>query len=241
MKNKFIMLGMFFVLLSSCVSAQDTYLESIQKLREEQQESKKEIISAVVSFNAAFKDTFRLVDDEFSRLIYSMVGLVGVVFSIMFLVYAKTTSRYKRDIQILLKAHSKHIDNLVINRLDEFVARLDSRMKQNTTSALSRVEEDFDSVVTDMLPPEVVEQKVESVIDNPRIEQKPKPVYKGRFEEVKANVSAVEEPIVEADGRVKVLKKQTSIANRIKKRIKSGLRRIRGKDKETIDVKEFKG
>jgi len=159
----------------------------------------------------------------------------------MFLVYAKTTSRYKRDIQILLKAHSKHIDNLVINRLDEFVARLDSRMKQNTTSALSRVEEDFDSVVTDMLPPEVVEQKVESVIDNPRIEQKPKPVYKGRFEEVKANVSAVEEPIVEADGRVKVLKKQTSIANRIKKRIKSGLRRIRGKDKETIDVKEFKG
>lgn len=241
-RNKFILLGLFFVLITSYVSAQDTYIESMAKLREEQQESKKEIIAVVVSFNDAFKDTFRLIDDEFSRLIYSMVGLVGVVFSIMFLVYAKTTSRYKRDIQILMKAHSKHIDTLISVRLDEFVARLESRMIQETTTSLSKVEADFDNIVSDILPPDVVEQNVDQQVEIVVKEQVPKPVpvHKKRFEELKANVSAVEEPIIDDDGRVKVLNKPTSPLNRFKKRIRSGLRRVFGKGKETNDVKEFK-
>ena len=100
----------------------------MQKIREEQEKNKNEIISAVVSFNGAFQDVFRLIDDEISRLIYAMAGMVGAVFAIMFLVYAKSTSRYKRDMQLLLRAHAEHLDALIIARLDEFVSRLDSRM-----------------------------------------------------------------------------------------------------------------
>ena len=236
MKIKLFIVCLVLFMFVSSVSATDSYIESMQKLREEQQESKKEIISAVVSFNAAFTDTFRLIDDEFSRLIYSMVGLVGVVFSIMFLVYAKTTSRYKRDIQILLKAHSKHIDNLVTTRLDEFISRLDSRMKQETRTALSRVEENFDSIVSDIIPPEEVVEQIVEVVKQPSMLTSPR----RRFDEFKATVSATEGPVVESDGRVKVLKKPTSALNRFKKKIKSGLRKFMRKDKETIDVVEFK-
>lgn len=236
-KNKFIVLGLIFVMVCSFVSAQETYIESMQRLREEQQQSKKEIIAAVVSFNEAFKDTFRLIDDEFSRLIYSMVGVVGVVFSIMFLVYAKTTSRYKRDIQILMKAHSKHIDNMVSIRLDEFIARLDSRMLDERTSALSRVEGDFDSLMGDITNDKNNISEVMPI--KKQIKNKNKTV-KVKLDELKENISSIEEPMIDEDGSVAVLKEPTSRLNRFKKRVRSGFRRLFGKGPETIDVKEFK-
>jgi len=238
MKIKYFIVFAVLMFMASNVLATETYIESMQKLREEQQESKKEIIAAVVSFNQAFKDTFRLIDDEFSRLIYSMVGLVGVVFSIMFLVYAKTTSRYKRDIQILMKAHSQHIDNLISTRLDEFVARLDARMMQESETTLSRLENDFDTIVNQMVPKQETIEQVQNDVEVAKPTTKPDKIR--RFDTIKAKVSMVEEPKIEADGRVKVLSKRTSPLNRFKKRVRSGLRRLFGKKKETSDVKEFK-
>jgi len=237
-----------FLLFGGFVSALETYVEAMQKLREEQQESKREIIATVVSFNAAFKDTFRLIDDEFSRLIYSMAGMVGAVFAIMFLVYAKTTSRYKRDIQILMKAHSQHIDNLISARLDEFMSRLDNRMVEEKTSTLSAVEANFDELVRSA-PPSLLRKRAyvppsdgDGVVDEKPTSLSPKVEagFASRFEEIKANVSAVEEATVDADGRVKVLSKPTSMLNRIKKRIRNGFRRLFSRKKETNSVKEFK-
>jgi hypothetical protein len=253
-KNKILLVGLLLFVCSHFVCAEDTYVEAMQKLREEQQEAKKEIIAAVVSFNQAFKDAFRLIDDEFSRLIYAMVGLTGVVFAIMFLVYAKTTSRYKRDIQILMKAHSKHIDNLVSARLDEFMEKMDSRLMEETKTALSKVESDFDIVMQDIVPPEPEpEPEIESVSEpEPKSESKKEEKSKKkkvkvkkedqveRLKKIKEKFTKVEEALVDKDGKVPVLKEPTPPLNRFKKRVRSGFRKLFGKNKEVKDVKEFK-
>jgi hypothetical protein len=224
-------------MVGSFVSAQDTYVESMQRLREEQQQSKKEIIGAINSFNDAFRDTFRLIDDEFSRLIYSQAAMVGIVFAIMFLVYAKTTARYKRDIQILLAAHSKHVDNLITTRLDEFVARLESRMKEDKSTSLSSFDVGFDELAEDVFRGQ---EKISRKEEIPSREVS-KPVTPARrFEEIKARVTAIEEAKIDEDGRVKILKSPTSRLNRFKKRVRSGLKRLLGRSKEKKQVKEFK-
>lgn len=240
--------------LSTCVSAEDTYLESLQAIKTQIATSEKNVRDDINSFNAAFKDTFRLVDDEISRLILANGAMVGVVFAIMFLVYAKTTSRTKRDLQVLLAAHAKHIDNVISTRLDEFESKIDAKMRARDTTTLSKLTGDFDSVITGMVDSNadygrkrsrLEESKASEQRDLPEGMQEMDSVPKDtRMQTMKAlakQASAVEEAMVDSkDGKVKILNQSTSPLNRIKKRLRRGLLRLIGKSTPKEKVQEFK-
>lgn len=150
MKNKLLASFAILVLMVgfSCAQSSDTYLETLQKINTKIDTSEKNVRDDINSFNEAFKDTFTLIDDEISRLIIANAAMVGGVFAIMFLVYAKTTSRTKRDIQVLLAAHAKHIDTLITVRLEELEMRIDERFKAKDTTTLSKLGADFDFIAT---------------------------------------------------------------------------------------------
>jgi hypothetical protein len=235
--------------VSSFVSAEDTYLDSLNAIKTQISSSEKNVRDDINSFNTAFKDTFRLVDDEISRLILANGAMVGVVFAIMFLVYAKTTSRTKRDLQILLAAHAKHIDNLISTRLDEFESKIDARFRARNTTALSKLGGDFDDVITNIVGSdgemgrrrsrlnEVVEVPQENHVVG-EVEQK-SIVSPAVIKQVK-QLARVEEAHIGTDGKVKILKESTGPLNRMKKRLRRGLMRLLGMNKAKEKVQEFK-
>lgn len=251
MANKLIVLGILSILfISTFVSAEVSYVEALQQLTAQTTASEKNIRADINSFNAAFKDTFRLVDDEISRLIIANSAMVGIVFAIMFLVYAKTTSRTKRDLQVLLAAHANHIDAVVVKRLDEFENKMDSRLRARDPVAQSKLGSDFDSIVGTLVETDVdLVRKVKLTgdvvpvpLDDVKVatdgqETKSLAVITSRA--IK-KISAVEEPKIDSDGKVVMLKESTSPLNRVRKRLKRGLLRLLGKNKPTEKVQEFK-
>jgi len=255
MSNKLFVLGILLVLLSTAVSAEETYVEALQSLKTQVTESEKGIRSDINSFNAAFKDTFRLVDDEISRLIIANSAMVGIVFAIMFLVYAKTTSRTKRDLQVLLAAHAKHIDMVVSKRLDDFENRMHNSMRARDPATQSKLGGDFDSIVGDLVEKDERFAKRSKLsgdvipipLDDVAVveERKPVAVKQDRSLTVATSkalerISAVEEATVDKDGKVKMLKETTSPLNKMRKRLKRGILRLLGKNKPTEKVQEFK-
>jgi len=268
-RNKaFVFTVLLLLVVNGFVSAEDTYLESLQKMRDQVAQSEKNIREDISSFNEAFKDTFRLLDQEVSRLIYANAAMAGVVFAIMFLVYAKTTSRYKRDIQVLLAAHGKHIDNIISTRLEEFEARMVGRERSKDVGRLSKLGGEFDMVISSIADEEGFARKVKSLpetsLGDPLrergIEQRPaavesksvvqetvkKPEKKGlfaklRFKETKHTVPIITEArIDESDGKVRILDGPSTSGNKFLKRLKRGLMRLVGKKPQTQKVIEFK-
>jgi hypothetical protein len=260
MSNKLVVLGILLVLLATCVSAEQSYVEALQSLKTQMSDSEKNIRDDINSFNGAFKDTFRLVDDEVSRLIIANSAMVGIVFAIMFLVYAKTTSRTKRDLQILLAAHAKHIDTVVSKRLDEFENRMVNNLRSRDPATQSKLGSNFDDVVGSLvdtdenfkrrskLSGDVVPILLEDDIveHNTQISEEKK--TNGKLERSLAvatsraveKISAVEEAKLDKDGKVKVLKDSTSPLNKMRKRLKRGLLRLFGRNKPKEKIQEFK-
>jgi len=255
-----------FVFLSGFVSCEDSYIESLQKLRDQITLSEKNIRDDVNSFNEAFKDTFILLDQEVSRLIYANAAMAGVIFAIMFLVYAKTTSRYKRDIQVLLAAHGKYIDNIITTRLEEFEARLDARAKTKDVTRLTKLGGEFDMIVSEVVDKEEAERgsrmptKLEDpvkhvavaeskdVVKAPIIEavkavevaEKKSFLSRFKFKQSKQEMPRLLEAKIDSDGKVKILKGPSNPGMKFLKRIRRGLRRLTGKGKQTDEVKELK-
>ena len=249
------------------VAAEDTYIESLQKLRDQIALSEKNIRDDINSFNAAFKDTFALLDQETSRLIYANAAMAGVIFAIMFLVYAKTTSRYKRDIQVLLAAHGKYIDNIITTRLEEFEARLEARAKTKDVTRLNRLGGEFDMIVSEVVEKEeaeraprrvasleepsastiVAERKVvekAQIVETAKkpevVEEKKSWFSKFKFKKSTQEMPRLIEAKIDSDGKVKILKEPSAPGMRFLKRLRRGLRRLLGKNKQTQDVKELK-
>jgi len=234
-----------------CAQQQDTYLESLQAIKTQIATSEKNVRDDINSFNAAFKDTFRLVDDEISRLILANGAMVGVVFAIMFLVYAKTTSRTKRDLQILLSAHAKHIDNLISTRLDEFEGKIDAKLRARDTTTLSKLGGDFDNVVSNIVDSDSeygrrsrlgAETEKETLPEGMQeLEDVPKEAaIQTSMKALVKHASKVEEAKIDDDGKVKILKERTGPLNRVKKRLRRGLLRLLGRNKPKEKVQEFK-
>lgn len=248
MNKKYIILALAIMACINMVSAADTYVESLQKLNEQVASSEKNIRDDINSFNAAFKDTFTLVDNEISRLILANGAMVGVVFAIMFLVYAKTTSRTKRDLQVLLSAHAKHIDNMISSRLNDFELRMDNKLRARDTNTLSKLGGEFDSMIGNIVDSDDTmtrrrpDKESKTALEEPKVEDsKPaekKPSQNG-MERISAAIKTIE-PTVDKDGKVKILKEQTPSSNRLLKRLKRGVRRLLGKDKPKEKVQEFK-
>jgi len=260
MSNKLFVFGvLLFLLIPAMVSAEETYIEALQNLKSQVAESEKNVRADVDSFNAAFKDTFRLVDDEISRLIIANSAMVGIVFAIMFLVYAKTTSRTKRDLQVLLAAHAKHIDMVVSKRLDDFENRMHNSMRARDPATQSKLGGDFDSIVGDLvekddrfakkskLSGDVIPTPLDDIEHGASIieDKRPIPIKQERSLTVATSkaierISAVEEATIDKDGKVKMLKETTSPLNKMRKRLKRGILRLLGKNKPTEKVQEFK-
>lgn len=260
MSNKLFVLGILLVLLSTVVSAEESYVEALQSLKTQVSESEKNVRADINSFNAAFKDTFRLVDDEISRLIIANSAMVGIVFAIMFLVYAKTTSRTKRDLQVLLAAHAKHIDMVVSKRLDDFENRMHNTMRARDPATQSKLGGDFDSIVGELvqtderfskkmskLSGDVVPIPLDDAEQGASIVEDKKPILVKHDRSLAVvtskaveRFSAVEEATIDKDGKVKMLKETTSPLNKMRKRLKRGILRLLGKNKPTEKVQEFK-
>ena len=245
MNKKYIILALAIMACINMVSAADTYVESLQKLNEQVATSEKNIRDDINSFNAAFKDTFTLVDNEISRLILANGAMVGVVFAIMFLVYAKTTSRTKRDLQVLLSAHAKHIDNMISNRLNEFELRMDNKLRARDTNTLSKLGGEFDSMVGSIVESDETmtrrrpEKETKTALEEPKVAENKPTEKKNGVERISAAIKTIE-PAVDKDGKVKILKEQTPSSNRFLKRMKRGVRRLLGKDKPKEKIQEFK-
>jgi hypothetical protein len=238
MKNKifaFLLLGVLFV---GGVCAADSYVESVQKLTDQVSQSEKNIRDDINSFNAAFKDTFRLVDDEISRLIMANAAMAGIIFAMMFLVYAKTTSRTKRDLQVLLAAHAKHVDNLVSSRLDEFEGRMDARFKARDTGRLSKLGSEFDMIVDGMVKTDDNYTR-RSKLEAP--EEGRKPIEReSKEQEEKNELMVLDEPKVDKDGKAKLRDKPSLPGTIVLRRLKRGFLRLLGKNKPRESVVEFK-
>jgi uncharacterized protein YdaU (DUF1376 family) len=231
-RNKnWIVLGVLFVfVIMPVVSAQETYIESIRKLNDKIDQSEKDVRGDISSFNEAFKDAFKLIDDEISRLLYGNAAMVGIVFAIMFLVYAKTTTKTKRDMQVLLAAHSKHVDNIVSARLDEFMSRFETNVDEK--KGLTRLNDDIGSLI---------EQELKEVEQQTGVVQAPKRRSIQRLEESVGKMTHVEEAKVAKDGLVHVPRRQTTPLNRIKKRLRTGLFRLLGKKEvPKVKIQEFR-
>jgi len=240
MINKIIAVLILFTCIISYVSAEDTYLESLQRINSRIDESEKNILNDINSFNAAFKDTFRLIDDEISRLIIANAAMVGGVFAIMFLVYAKTTARSKRDVQVLLAAHAKHIDNLLTIRMDELDSRIEMKLRSRDTNTLSKLSDGFDECVKEVFKEEIIDNKIDEINSvlvssgkNKLAKSSKKPSRKI------SDIIEVDEAKVDIDGKASIIKNPKP-GNAVLKRFKRGFLRLLGKSKEKKEVVEFK-
>ena len=92
--NKIFGLLLIFVLMSGYVVCEDTYISAINNVHDQIIQSEQNIKKDIDSFQGAFTDTFKLIDDEISRLIFANAAMVGLVFAINFLVYAKTSTAH---------------------------------------------------------------------------------------------------------------------------------------------------
>ena len=260
MKNNLLAILLIGVLLTGAVAAEESYVEALQNLKTQVATSEKNIRDDIGSFNAAFQDTFRLVDDEISRLIVANAAMVGIIFAIMFLVYAKTTSRTKRDLQVLLAAHAKHIDTVVSKRLDDFESRIDNKMRARDPSTQSKLGSDFDGIVGALVETDAefapkrgrlarADGEMIPIDEAPKQEATeqavPKEMPKERSIAVATSravekIAEVEEAKLDKDGKVKILKDTTSPLNKVRKRLKRGILRLLGKGAPKEKIQEFK-
>lgn len=250
-------LGVFLVfsMVVGAGSAQETYIEALSGIREQVVASETSIKSEINSFQGAFEDTFKLIDDEISRLIFANAAMVGLVFAIMFLVYAKTSSRSRRDMQVMLVAHSKHMDNMISARLDEFARRMEMMYEERRKEQMSTLES-LDSTMGSLASLERVDRRKKTDVPEVKIESV--------SSEIVAESADVVEPVQQekkrlfgflgkkkpeamikdtdrnSDGQVIVPKEPTKPGNRFLRRIKRGLMRILGRNTHTENVEEFR-
>ena len=241
MDNNKKVIGLFIIFIYICnftsaATQSDTgvsYIEALAQVRDQVQTSEQNIIKDVDSFSAAFKDTFKLIDDEISRLIFANAAMVGLVFAIMFLVYAKTSSRTRRDMQVMLVAHSKHLDSVMSSRLDEFTRKIELMLEEKRKEDLSTLES-LDDQIKDL-------RSLPDMTDLDRKDRKPETslevVSKSRGIR---DVMKVEEPQKDVDGKVLVPKIPSSPGSKFFRRIKLGMQRMMGMRKNKEKVDEFK-
>jgi hypothetical protein len=262
-------LGVFLVLavFVGVVSSQETYIEAISSVREQVVQSEENVKKEINSFNGAFQEAFKLIDDEVSRLIFANAAMVGLVFAIMFLVYAKTSSKSRRDVQVMLVAHSKHIDNMVSAKLDEFTRRLEQMMEEKRRQDMSALESLDDTMkgafTTDEMMtlgrrrrksesvPEAVAQITEAVaqetsasntVEMQPVKKKRRGLFGlfGRKEEKKEEIIyPVPEQKVK-DIKTDVPREPSQPGSRFLRRLKRGLMRILGRSKHREKVEEFR-
>ena len=253
-------LGVFLVLMvmvgmASAQAQGDSYIDALAKIRDQITQSETNIIKDVDSFQGAFQDAFKLIDDEISRLIFANAAMVGLVFAIMFLVYAKTSSRSRRDMQVLLVAHSKHMDNMISARLDEFARRMEMMFEERRKEQMSTLESLDDTMGSlaslervdrrkKVEVPEVKNELVstdivaESVAVVEQVPQEKKRLF--GFLGKKKHEAVIDDTDKNSEVNVLVPKKPSEPGNRFLKRIKRGLMRILGRNKHRENVEEFR-
>ena len=262
-----IILGILLIYLSGFVVGEDTYVEAIAKVRDQVVQSEDNVKKEINSFNGAFQDAFILIDNEVSRLIFANAAMVGLVFAIMFLVYAKTSSKSRRDVQVMLVAHSKHIDNMISARLDEFTRKLEQMMEEKRkqdTSALESLDDTIKGSFSseEMMTlgrrsrrpesvPEAAAQISEAVIEEEKSSQMVvmQPVKNkrggllglfGRKEKKKEEfVYPIPEQKIK-DAKTDVPRAPSEPGSRFLRRLKRGFMRILGKGKTREKVEEVR-
>jgi len=262
-----IILGILLIYLSGFVIAQESYIEAISGVRDQVVQSEDNVKKEINSFNGAFQDAFVLIDDEVSRLIFANAAMVGLVFAIMFLVYAKTSSKSRRDVQVMLVAHSKYIDNMVSAKLDEFTRKLEQMLEEKKKQDMSALESLDDTLKgsfsseemmtlgrrrrTPESVPEAVAQITEAVVKEEKSSQMVviQPIKKkrgglfglfGRKDEKKEEiVYPVPEQKIK-DVKTDVPRAPSDPGSKFLRRLKRGLMRILGKGKNREKVEEFR-
>ena len=221
------------------VSAADSYIEALDGIRQQIQQSEQNIIQDVDSFSGAFGDAFKLIDDEISRLIFANAAMVGLVFAIMFLVYAKTSTRSRRDMQVLLVAHSKHLDAMISGKLDDFTRKIEMMMEEKKTRDMSSLEA-LDADIKDAVVTGGMERKVRQVaVSELDVQHESKLAVAKPVDRLRA---LVKEPEIQKDkdGRVIVPKDASKPGNRFLRRMKLGILKLLGRKRQTEKVVEFK-
>ena len=240
--NKIFGLLLIFVLMSGYVVCEDTYISAINNVHDQIIQSEQNIKKDIDSFQGAFTDTFKLIDDEISRLIFANAAMVGLVFAINFLVYAKTSTRSRRDLQVLLVAHAKHMDNMVSSRLDDFTRNIGAMMeerKKQDMSTLESLDDQIKGVVSSDLA--VMERK-QRIQDPARHETKTSLQENKQTRQI-ANINSLiteDEGERDADGKVLIPKKSSGPGFIFFKRIKLGVLRVLGRKSHKEKVDEFR-
>ena len=241
-KNKIFGLILIFICLSGLSVAQqtgDTFIQSLDGIRQQIKQSEDNIIKDVDSFQGAFSDAFALIDAEISRLIFANAAMVGLVFAIMFLVYAKTSTRSRRDMQVLLVAHSKHLDAMVSGKLDDFTRKIEMMMEEKKTRDMSSLES-LDANIKDAVVTDGIERKDrKGAVSELDVTHESKLADAKPVDRLRA---LVKEPEIlkDKDGKVLVPKDASKPGNKFLRRMKLGILKLLGRKRHTEKVVEFK-